>query len=316
VNARVNLFTEQATRGRAPDTDNLIEIVERAAEVGVYEEAYRAIGNFLWSTPGYVPLDEVERVVAEAERRLAGVTAPGSIGPYLDLSLAAILYLPASRWEDVERTVESAGEIALNTAATRLVWLSLRGGKALRQGDSETARPMIEELQPTALESGEPHRILPMACVAMPWLHLSGRSDELRSLAEEVLTSLDGRWPSVQPAVPIVRTLAAAGEEELLQRTVDSMRRTQKEAQTAKLRTALATGEGLLALIAQQPAEAVELLTGAVEAERSLGYLCDAACLELDLARALDAAGRGQAAEETRERADAVLASLGCVNAF
>jgi tetratricopeptide (TPR) repeat protein len=316
VNARINLFTEQATRGHAPDADNLIEIVERAAEVGVYEEAYRAIGNFLWSAPGYVPLDEVERVLVESERRLAGVTAPDSIGPYLDLSTAAILFLPASRWQDVDEIVDSAGEVTLNTAATRLVLLGLRGGLALRRGDLETAGPLIEELRPAALESGEPHRILPMACVALPWLHVSSMSDELRSLAEQVLTILDGRWPSVAPAVPIVRALAAAGEEELLRRTVDSMRRTPKEVQTAKLRTGLLAGEGLLALMEQRPAEAVELLTAAVEAERGLGYLYDAACLELDLARALEAHGDADAAEETRERAASVLVPLGCVNAF
>ena len=77
VNARINLFTELSTRGQAPDADDLIEIVERAAEAGVYEEAYRAIVNFIWSAPGYIPLDEIERVFAEAERRLAGVATPG-----------------------------------------------------------------------------------------------------------------------------------------------------------------------------------------------------------------------------------------------
>jgi hypothetical protein len=61
---------------------------------------------------------------------------------------------------------------------------------------------------------------------------------------------------------------------------------------------------------------AIERLTAAVEAERELGYLYDAACLELDLARALEAHGDADAAEETRERAASVLAPLGCVNAF
>ena len=34
VNARINLLTEQATRGSAPDPDELIEIVDRADEAG------------------------------------------------------------------------------------------------------------------------------------------------------------------------------------------------------------------------------------------------------------------------------------------
>jgi hypothetical protein len=316
VNARINLFTEQSTRGRAPGADDVIEIVDRAAEAGLYEEAYRTIVNFLWSVPGYIPLDEIERVCARAQRRLAAVTPPGSIGPYLELSTAAILFLPASRWQEVEEVVDTAGEVALNTAATRLVWLGLRGGIALRRGDLETAEPLIEELRPAALESGEPHRILPMACIALPWLHISDRSDELRSLAEQVHTTIDGRWPSVAPAVPVVRALAAAGEAELLRRTIDSMRRTPSEVQTAKLRTALTAGEGLLALMEERPAEAVEQLTAAVEAERELGYLYDAACLELDLARAFDADGRTDAAEEARARAASVLEPLAVVNAF
>ena len=67
--------------GQAPDADDLIEIVERAAEAGVYEEAYRAIVNFLWSAPGYIPLGEIERVLAHAQRRLAAVPPRARSGP-------------------------------------------------------------------------------------------------------------------------------------------------------------------------------------------------------------------------------------------
>ena len=49
VNAAINLFTEQSTLGVPPDADELLAIVEAAAEAGVYEEAYRAIVNFIWS---------------------------------------------------------------------------------------------------------------------------------------------------------------------------------------------------------------------------------------------------------------------------
>jgi hypothetical protein len=41
-----------------------------------------------------------------------------------------------------------------------------------------------------------------------------------------------------------------------------------------------------------------------------------AACLELDLARALEAAGHTPASNEVRARAAAVLEPLGCVNPF
>jgi hypothetical protein len=155
-----------------------------------------------------------------------------------------------------------------------------------------------------------------MACVALPWLSIAGKPDELRSLTEQVLTILDGRWPSVLSAVPMVRALAAAGEGELLRRTIDSMRRTASEAQTAKLRTTVTAGEGLLALMEQRSGEAVDLLAAAVERERELGYVFDAACLELDLARALETNGQEDAAAEARTHAASVLESLGCVNAF
>jgi len=316
VNARINLFTEQSTRGQAPDPDDLIDIVERAAEAGVYEEAYRAIVNFLWSSPGFIPLDEIERVFAEAERRLAGVAPPGSIGPYLELTTALMLFLPTGRWQEVDEIVDTAGEVATGTATTRLVWLGLRGGMALRRGDLETAGPLIDELQPNALASGEAQRIAPMASVALPLLFVSGRSDEFRALAEEVIAFLDGQWPSVLSTVSMVRALAAAGEAELLQRTLDSMRRTPGEAQAGKLSTALTAGEGLLALMEQRAGEAVEQLTAAVEAERAYGFVYDAACLELDLARALEANGDPDAAAGARARAASVLEPLGCVNAF
>jgi class 3 adenylate cyclase/tetratricopeptide (TPR) repeat protein len=316
VNARINRFTELATRGHSPDPDDVIEIVVRAAEAGVYEEPFRAIVNFIWSAQGYLPLDEIERVTMEAQRHLAGVIAPGSIGPYLELSNAAILFLPAGRWQEVDEIVGAADEGTVNTETSRLVWLGLVGGMAMRRGDLETAGPMLEELQAKALASGEAQRIVPMACVAFPWLSIAGKSDELRSLTEQVLTSLDGRWPSVLSAVPVARALAAVGEAELLQRTIDSMRRTASEAQTAKLQTVLTAGEGLLALIERRTSEAVEMLTTAVERDRSLGYVFDAACLELDLASALAADGQDDAAAETRRRAASVLEPLGCVNAY
>ena len=316
VNARINLFTELATRGHAPDPEEVIEIVNQAIEAGVHEEAYRAIVNFIWSAHGYVSLAEIERVNVEAQRHLAAVPPPVSIGPYLELSTAALLLLPAGRWQEVDETVGAAGEVALITATSRLVWLGLVGGLAMRRGDLKTAEPVIEELQAKALASGEAQRIVPMACVALPWLSIAGKPDELRSLTEQVLTILDGRWPSVLSAVPVVRALAAAGEGELLRRTIDSMRRTASEAQTAKLRTTVTAGEGLLALMEQRSGEAVEQLTAAVQRELELGFAFDAACLELDLARALDADGQEDAAAEARTRAASVLESLGCVNAF
>jgi len=62
--------------------------------------------------------------------------------------------------------------------------------------------------------------------------------------------------------------------------------------------------------------EAVELLARAAERERSLGRTYDATVLELDLARALEAAGNESGADEARSRAEAFLQPLDVVNAF
>jgi tetratricopeptide (TPR) repeat protein len=315
VNARINLFTEQATRGGGLDPDELLAIVDLADEAGVYDEAYRAIVNFLWSAPGYVPLDEAERVATEAERRLGGVAPPSSIAAYVDLSRVLMLSYPAGRWHEIDEVVR-AYEPQVGFATARIVWLQVAGGMALRRGDLQAAGVWLEELQSTALATGEPQRIVPMICVAVPWLVLSGKSDELRSLLADASTALDGRWPSVQTAVPVVRALSAGREVTLLERTLDSMRQTPKQAHVAILRTSLITGEGLLALERGQADEAVELLRAAIDAEREGGFVYDAACLELDLARALEAQGGPDAASEARGRAASVLDVLGVVNAF
>ncbi len=212
-----------------------------------------------------------------------------------------MLFLPAGRWQEVDEIVGAAGEVALTTATSRLVWLGLHGGMAMRRGDLQTAEPLVDELRPKALASGEAQRIVPMASVAVPWLVVTERTEELESLMDEMLTILDGQWPSVLTAVPVVRALAAAGAEELLERTLESMRLTPSETQTAMLEISLTAGEALLALQQGRTDDAVQGLSAAVEAERKLGYDYDAACLELDLARALEAHGDRDAAERRAE---------------
>jgi len=87
LNATINLFTQESVRGIAPP-DDIGSIVDAAAQAGEYEEGYRAIINFIWSASGYLPVDRIELVVSEARRRLAGVSPPRSIGPYLEVSIA------------------------------------------------------------------------------------------------------------------------------------------------------------------------------------------------------------------------------------
>jgi tetratricopeptide (TPR) repeat protein len=196
----------------------------------------------------------------------------------------------------------------------RLVCLAVAGGLAFRRGDAQTAQQLLEELRPLALASGEPHRIIPMAGVVLPLLALTDDFEKLRSLSNEIVTVVDRRWPAVLDAVPVVRALAAAGETQLLARTTESIRETPNV--SAQMHTALMTGEGLLALAQGRPGEAFEELETATEREQQLGRTYDAACLALDLARALEAKGDTAAAQEMQSRAASVLEPLGCVNPF
>ena len=315
VNARINFFTEQATRGVAVDPDDLLEIVDRAVEAGVYEEAYRAIVNFIWSAVGYLPLDVIESVATKARVR-ADLAAPDAIGPYLELSRASLLFVPAGRWREAEELLAQVDDIRARAATARLVWLGVTGGLAFRRGDLQAAKPLVEELCPLALASGEAQRVLPMACIALPWFFVTGDRKRLRSVTEQILSTFDAEWPSVLTTVPMARALFAAGEMDLLRRMCESMQRTPSEAVKARLETSLVAAEGLLALLEERPAEAVELLTNAVDRERALGHMYETACLEGDLARALEAAGQDNTASEVRARSASVLEPLGCVNSF
>jgi hypothetical protein len=165
------------------------------------------------------------------------------------------------------------------------------------------------------MASGEPQRIVPMACVVLPWLLVSGKIDELRAAAREVLAAIDGQWPAVLSADPLVRALAAAGEFELLVAVTESLRRSAGGSDGGRLAISLMAAEGLSALAADRLDEAVNRLSAAVTREHELGFAYDSACLKLELARALERAGNAAAAEK-RQEAMSVLTALACVNPF
>jgi tetratricopeptide (TPR) repeat protein len=313
LNARINIFTQQATQGIAPDPDEIGSIVEGAVEAGEYEEGYRAIVNFIWSAGGYLPVDRVEVVVSEARERLADVPAPRSIGPYLEASIALCLLVPAARWEEADAVLAELGERE-QEVTMRLVSLVVAGGLAFRRGEAQASNRLLQELRPLALASGEPQRIIPMAGVVLPWLARTERLEELRSSTNEILDVVHRNWPAVLDAVPVVRALAAAGETQLLERTTESIRETPNV--SAQAQTAVMAADGLLALLQGRAGEAVEQLEVAIERKRQLGRAYDVACLELDLARALEAVGETAASSEVRTRAASVLEPLGCVNPF
>jgi tetratricopeptide (TPR) repeat protein len=201
VNARINIFTQLATSGVAPDPDDMVSIVEAAAEAGVYDEAYRAIVNFIWSASGYVPIDRIELVVAEAKGRLVDVPPPKSIGPYLETSIAMVILVPSARWTEADAKLAQIG--ARDVSVTmRLVFLTVAGGLSLRRGQMETAKQLLEELRPQALASGEPQRIVPMAGVTLPWVGRHRRSRR---------TALPDRRDPRQPRSMATRAAHPAG---------------------------------------------------------------------------------------------------------
>jgi class 3 adenylate cyclase/tetratricopeptide (TPR) repeat protein len=313
VNARINIFTQEGTRGVAPDPEDIRSIVEAAVAAREHEEGYRAIANFIWTASGYLPIDPIELVVSEARGRLADVPPPRSIGPYVEVSAALCLLIPSARWTEADAVLADFAE-RQQAVTARLVFLVLAGGLAFRRGDAEGSKALLDELRPLALASGEPQRIIPMAAVVLPWLARSGELEELRSAADELLAAVDRRWGAVLDAVPVIRALAEAGETQLLARTAESIRATPDL--SAQAETALIAADGLLALLEGRSSEAVEQLELAIERKRQLGRTYEVACLELDLARAREAAGDAAAADDARACAASVLDPLACVNPF
>ncbi len=313
VNARINLFTARASEGTGPDADEVLEIIEAAASVGAHEEVYRGIVNFAWSSPGFFPVERIESVIASG--RVGRPSAPPIIDAYLELSIAFMLFIPAGRWAEADAILADIDGPALSTTSA-LVWLAAVGGLALRRGDVAAAEQSLAELGPLAMASGEAQRIVPMACVVLPWLHVAGRPDQLRALAREVLAAMDGQWPAVLSVEPIVRTLAAAGELELLAAFTESLRQSARRHQGGRLGSSLLVAAGLGALADGRADEAAEHLSAAIARIDELGLAYDAACLKLELARALDVAGDAGGAAEKRLEATSVLTAIGCVNPF
>jgi class 3 adenylate cyclase/tetratricopeptide (TPR) repeat protein len=311
VNATISRMTVAALRGTAPDPGTVLETITVARDDGALEEAFRALINFLWSASGYLTVDEVERTAELAESRLAGLPSSIWVNAYLDISLVAQHLIPAGRWDKATEIIERWDGEEL-TATNRVPWLGARAQLALRRGDLETAGVLAREHRELALKTREPQRIIPMANAVLPWAALAGQREELRAAADEILELVGRRWSAVISALPATRAIAAAGELELLRRWTDSLGA--GTARHGRAETTELAARGLLALHDGRTREAVPLLSEAAERDRALGYLFDAATLDLDVAAALEAAGDRGRATGVRDGAEVFLASIGCVN--
>ena len=309
LNGRTNLLVNLANRGLAPDVVEARAIVEQAIEAGDAAEAHRCVVNMLWAAQAFSSRAELEETIEGFRALLVGVPAAEDLDRYFELSYVVLVDVPAGRWgaaDAVRRPMWRTGE---------MLWHELRGGMALRRGDLGAAARPLAELRARALESGEPQRLLPMASVVLPHALVTNDRVTLVEVVERVLSLTDRAWGQL-PVTAIARAVAAAGETELLERVSDLFTAQRESADAPRIAIAATVASALVALAAGHPTEAVELLGAAAEWERRLGWAYRAACLDLDLARALTAAGAERDASAARGRATAVLAPLRCVHAY
>jgi class 3 adenylate cyclase len=312
VNGRINLFTVLASNfAEPPDPGDVLDIVEQASAAGALEESARAVINFIWSSVGFLPAEQIE---ATAITGLDGRPPPPSIAAYAELSLIAKVLIPSGRWTEAEARLEAI-EPGQLTAAAKLVQEPVLGALALRRGDLGTAARLLADVKAVALESGEVQRIVPMACAVVPWLHLAGRREELREATDEILDSVGDLWPVVLTTDPMARALDAAGEAERLAALAESLAGAAAPI-VGRLANNLVVAESLLALREGRADEAAERLGEAAAEERMLGFAFDGACVALDQARALEAAGQAEEAVRVRSGAEELMWALDCVNPF
>jgi len=152
-----------------------------------------------------------------------------------------------------------------------------------------------------------------MACALLPWLHLTGRSDELREAADEIVEAVGDQWSGVLATDPMARALSAAGELDRLRTFAEALAGAAAP-KVGRMAGNLAVAEGLVFLAEGRDEEAAKLLGAAAAEERRLGMAFDGACIALDQARALDAAGQAGEAVLVRAEAEQFLSALKCVN--
>ncbi len=309
LNARVNLIVTGANHGRAPDDAGARAIIERALEAGDAPEAHRCLVNTLWAAQAFSPRDELESMIRGLREPLASVPAGEDLDSYFALSYVVLVDVPAGRWDAtdaVRQPMWSTGE---------MLWHELRGGMAFRRGDLATAAQPLGELRRRALESGEPQRVLPMASVVLPHAFVTGDRRTLVEVVDAVVSLTDREWGQMA-VTAIPRAVAAAGENELVEQVSDMLRTQRETADAPRIAIADTVATGLVSLAAGHADDAVELIREAAEWERRLGWPYRAACLDVELANALEAVGAEHDAAAARARATAVLAPLRCVNAY
>jgi class 3 adenylate cyclase/tetratricopeptide (TPR) repeat protein len=309
ANARTNLYTVRSWLDVPPRREDLTEVVELAQSAGAHDEAARALINYLWSAWLYEPLDAVEATVREIADGLGRGLATESYNLYLQLSRGVLVYVPTGRWKEADDLVGAWEPSA--SASNRLVWLWLVTGLALRRGGLELADRLLPEFEEMALASEEPQRILPFVSVAMPRALIAADTRRVRELGDVVL-ELTVPAVGTTSAVTILRVLAEAGELDRVERLTRAL-----ESPRPGLRaTAAKLGAGLLARSDGKASAAADLLLEVENELVALDRRYDAACVALEVGRALEGVRDEDGASAARRRAAGVLEALGCVNPY
>ena len=316
LNARSNLLVTIVNRGVPLDIEESRSIISRAVASGDALEAHRCLVNSLWTAQAHMTCDELEAAVGSLRELVADVPGVEGLDVYFELSYAHLVDVPAARWERVDELLVREKELReMRLSGARLLSNELVGGMAMRRGDLAAAAAPLAVHRELASAAGEPQRLLPMACVVMPYAALTGDLATVRDIAEVVLGMTDREWSQLT-TTPIPRALALAGETDLLERTAAAFRAKSLDVDAPRIAIGARVAEGLVSLAHGRADEAVETLQAAAQHERRLGWYYRAACIDLEVAAALDAAGRDADARMARSRAAAVLGPLRCVHAF
>ena len=308
ANARVTRFATDVPEAAGLSEAELRETMELAIQAGAFDEACRAIVNYLWVAVEWTPVSEVEDVVDRATGLLQGFLPRETYGAYLTLSRARLLCQPSGRWDEVHRLVASLPESM--DVNTRLIRLDLAAGEAMRQGDLERADHDLDQFRDLAMRSREPQRIVPMLALDIPRAVMRGDAAHVREYGMLAISMFP--WQVPLAPVGVLRGLEAVGAADLLAAAEATFAVPPSRFSSGRVLPPAAAG--LRALADGRPADAVAPLTQLRDVQTWYGFSFEAALSDLDLARALEQAGDPAGAADVRARADAVLGPLGVVN--
>ena len=316
LNASANLVVTMGNRGIPPDMAVMRDVIARAIATGNALEAYRCLVNALWTAQAFLPHDQLEAEIGALREIMGPLPGVEGLDVYFAMSYALLVDIPSGRWDRLEPLFAGQAELlSVPLYGARILSRELVGGMAMRRGDLAGAAEPLAEMREIASAAGEPQRVLPMAAVVMPYAALTGDRKTLRELTETVLATTDREWAQLTTTA-IPRALAAAGETALLETIAEAFRRKARELNAPRIAISATVAEGLLSLVAGRADEAVETLRHAADRERDSGWVYRAACLDVDVARALEGAGRGEEARARLQRAAAILSPLGCLHAY